>query len=261
MLKLEFAVALARHGLQVFPVNGLPEVGKGADLAALIQNAISRSEIELLESDVLVVAQKIVSKAEGAVVDLSTVDPGPEAIGLAETVQKDARLVELILSQSRRIVRSVPGVLITETHHGLVCANAGIDASNSPGPEIVILLPEDPDRSARTLRDTLRKLTGVSVAVVISDTFNRPWRQGSVNVGIGTAGFEPLDDSRGLPDDAGRILRSTLVSAADEIASAAQLVMGESGGIPAAIVRGLRLLESESGSDALIREPERDLFR
>ncbi len=254
-------MAVAPRGLEVKPVTGLPEVSPGDDLASQIIDSLERADLQLNATDVLVVAQKIVSKSEGAVVHLPSVDPGQEATALAAEVDKDPRLVELILSQSKRIVRSVPGVLITETHHGLICANAGIDASNTADPDTVILLPDDPDRSAHSLRESLFALTAVRCGVVVSDSFNRPWRQGSVNVAIGTAGFTPLDDIRGQADDAGRTLWSTIVSIADEVASAAQLVMGEAGGVPAALVRGLEVNASDTGSESLLRDPDRDLFR
>ncbi len=254
-------MALAPRGLNVVPLTGIPSIQAGNDLPALLAAAISRSDHTMTANDILVVAQKVVSKAEGAMVELGSVEPGAEALKLAEQVGKDSRLIELILASSVRVVRSVPGVLITETHHGLICANAGIDSSNAPGPDTVILLPEDPDRSAQQIREGIAARTGVSPAVVVSDTFNRPWRQGSTNVGIGTAGFVPLDDARGTPDDAGRILQATLVSIADEVAAAAQLVMGETGGVPAAIVSGLELDAAEVGSQSLLRDPERDLFR
>ncbi len=254
-------MSLAPSGYNVAPLTGIPAVHPGDNIAALLTSAINANDIAIHDNDVLVVAQKIVSKSEGAVVELSTVVPGHEATELSAIVNKDPRLVELILASSVRVLRSVPGVLITETHHGFICANAGIDASNSLGPDTVILLPEDPDRSARQLRAAIANLTGTALAVVISDTFNRPWREGSTNVGIGTAGFVPLDDSRGEPDDSGKVLHATLVSIADEVASAALLVMGVSGGVPAAFLSGLKLDASNEGSQALLRDPDRDLFR
>ena len=247
----------APDGLTALPLKGIPRIESGDDLSGLIEQAAKRQEIDISGDDVLVVAQKVVSKAEGAFMDLRTVVPGDTATALAIEVDKDARLVEVILSQSRRIVRKTRGVLITETVHGLICANAGIDASNGLGPETVTLLPADSDASA----DRIRSHFEVNPAVIISDSFNRPWREGSVNVAIGTAGFYPLLDGRGLADDTGRELKSTKVSLADEIASAAQLVMGETGGVPVAIVRGLRLQKSNAGSAVLLRDPARDLFR
>lgn len=254
-------MSLAPEGLTVVPLKGIPQVRPGDDLARFLADAIASGKSPLTESDVLVVAQKVVSKAEGATVRLEDVTPGKDALAVAETVNKDPRLVEVILSESKRIVRSVPGVLITETHHGLICANAGVDASNSLHEGVVVLLPRDPDGSARRIRTGIAQLTGKRIGVVVSDTFNRPWRNGSINVAIGTAGFEPLDDRRGTTDDVGHALRVTVVSIADEVASAAQLVMGEAGGIPAVLVQGLVVTRSEIGSGGLLRDPERDLFR
>ncbi|MDA0677158.1 MAG: coenzyme F420-0:L-glutamate ligase [Chloroflexi bacterium] len=254
-------MSIAPDGLRVFPLHGIPDVMPGDDLSRLIADAVSAGPFDITDSDVLVVAQKVVSKAEGSIVRLEGVNPGTEAIAVAEKVNKDARLVEVILSQSKRIVRSVPGVLITETNHGLICANAGVDASNSLMEGTVVLLPRDPDGSARGIMDGIKKQTGKRIAVIVSDTFNRPWRNGSINVAIGTAGFEPLDDQRGALDDVGHTLRATVVSVADEIASSAQLVMGETGGIPAAVVQGLILTRSNNGSGSLLRDPGRDLFR
>ena len=245
----------------VTALEGVPAVRPGDDLAALLAGAITASGLAISADDMLVVAQKVVSKAEGACVDLRQVTPGPGALELAAELDKDPRVVEVVLSQSRRIVRKARGVLITETLHGFICANSGVDASNSLGPDILTLLPADPDASARRLMDGIGSLTGIAPAVIISDSFNRPWREGSINVAIGTAGFYPLDDRRGETDDAGRALRSTVVSLADEVASAAQLVRGESGGVPAALVSGLSLKKSNTGSAVLLRDPALDLFR
>ena len=245
----------------VIPVRGVPAIRPGDDLSAIFAGAMRESGLTLSASDVLVVAQKVVSKAEGAIVDLNSVTAGDEALRLAVELGRDARLIEVILSQTVRIVRQAFGVLIVETHHGLICANAGVDASNGLGEGIVTLLPEDPDRSARAMGTGLKALLGVEPAVIVSDTFNRPWRNGSINVAIGTSGFSPLEDRRGAVDDAGHTLRSTVVSVGDEIASAAQLVMGETGGVPGAIVRGLTLEKSNAGSASLKRDPARDLFR
>ncbi len=254
-------MSIAPNGLNITPLTGIPAIQPGDDLAELLVAAIAGSDLSVGPDDVLVVAQKVVSKAEGAVVNLASIVPGEEARELATMVRKDPRLVEVILANSTRIVRKVPGVLITETRHGFICANAGVDASNSYRPDTVILLPEDPDRSARDLREGIASRTGLAPAVVISDTFNRPWRQGSINVAIGTAGFVPLQDSRGARDDNGAVLRATVVSVADEIAAAAQLVIGETGGVPAALVSGLELQTSDEGSASLLRRADTDLFR
>lgn len=248
-------------GFSVVPVKAIPRVRAGDDIANLIGNAITDQGIKITEGDLLVVAQKIVSKAEGAFVDLKSVQPDSTALRLAAEVRKDARLVHVILEQTRRVVRKAPGVLITETVHGLVCANAGVDSSNGLGPDIVTLLPDDSDRSARTLREGLSLRFESDISVIISDSFNRPWREGSINVAIGTSGFYPLQEGRDHIDDGGRRLKTTRVSIADEISSAAQLVMGESGGYPVALVRGLKLEKSNAGSAMLLRDPARDLFR
>jgi coenzyme F420-0:L-glutamate ligase/coenzyme F420-1:gamma-L-glutamate ligase len=247
--------------ITVTPVRGVPAVRPGDDLPALLAHAMRGEGLSVAAYDVLVVAQKVVSKAEGACVDLRQVKPRAAALELAAELGKDPRVVEVVLSQSVRIVRKGHGVLITETRHGFVCANAGVDASNALGPDILTLLPPDPDASAHRVRQGIGALMGVMPGVIVSDSFNRPWREGSVNVAIGTAGFYPLDDRRGQKDDAGRTLRVTLVSVADEIASAAQLVMGESGGVPAALVSGLTLQKSNAGSAVLRRDPAHDLFR
>lgn len=248
-------------GFSVVPVVSIPRVQKDDDLADLISVACIDQGIKISEGDVLVVAQKIVSKAEGAFVDLNSVKPSAEASRVAAEVRKDSRLVHVILGQTRRIVRKAPGALITETVHGLICANAGVDASNGLGPDIVTLLPQDSDNSAQKLKEKLSLTFGADLSVIISDSFNRPWREGSVNVAIGTAGFFPLQKGKDYIDDSGRELKSTRVSIADEIASAAQLVMGESGGSPVALVRGIKLEKSNAGSAMLLRDPARDLFR
>jgi coenzyme F420-0:L-glutamate ligase/coenzyme F420-1:gamma-L-glutamate ligase len=248
--------------IEIIAITGLPEVIDGDDLSVMIFDAARDQGCDFEEGDVVVIAQKIVSKSEGAIVDLKTVTPSKQAHELAETVQKDPRLVEVILQQSVQIVRAAPGVLITETIHGLVCANSGVDSSNSALDDQVIILPPDPDESARGLRSGLEKLAGVRIGVIVSDSFGRPWREGSTNVAVGIAGFEPLEDARGQGDDHGRVLRATVVAVADEIASASQLVMGEFGGIPAAIVRGAQITFSDSASAGLLqRSPETDLFR
>jgi coenzyme F420-0:L-glutamate ligase/coenzyme F420-1:gamma-L-glutamate ligase len=247
--------------LEVIGVPGIKEAIAGDVVADLIARASRAAGMPVRPADILVVAQKLVSKAEGCTVWLSTVQPGAEARRIAAEVEKDPRVVEVVLSQSRRILRAVKGVLIVETHHGFICANAGVDASNVPGGDVVTLLPPDPDASARRVRDGLEAYGARPVAVIISDSFNRPWREGSVNVAIGVAGMAPLLDQRGETDDHGRVLRATVVSVADEVASAAQLVMGETRGTPVAIVRGVPVVPSEEGSAKLLRDPARDLFR
>jgi coenzyme F420-0:L-glutamate ligase/coenzyme F420-1:gamma-L-glutamate ligase len=234
-------------------------VSQGDDIAQLVLN--SRPATSLVAGDIVVVAQKIVSKAEGAVVDLRTVEPSVFAKRVAATTGKDPRVVEVVLQQSSRIVRMSGGVLITQTHHGFVCANAGVDASNIQGDHNVATLPVDPDASASRIRKALARTVGDDIAVIISDTFNRPWRVGSMNVAIGVAGMAPLGDQRGQQDDFGQILKSTLVSLADETASAAQLVIGESGRIPAAVVRNMQWKISKENATSLVRPADSDLFR
>ena len=248
-------------GIKAIPIPHLPEIGSGENIGHLIVEQCLLNNTFPCDGDLIVVAQKIVSKSENAVVKLSTKIPTDEAYRLAETVGKDPRLVQIILDQSRRIVRATHGVLIVETHHGLVCANAGVDQSNIQGDEIVTFLPVEPDRSAETIRETFLCRTGRKVGVVISDTFNRPWREGSINVAIGIAGFDPLIDLRGTKDDFNREMTTSVVSLADEVASMAQLVMGEAGRVPAAIVRGVEWKPGDYSKTRLLRPANRDLFR
>lgn len=245
---------------EVIGVEGIPEVRPGDDVAGLIVAAAARQGTPLRRADLLVVGQKIVSKAEGRLLRLAEVTPSPVAQSMAPGLGRDPRLVEVILRESRRVVRMDQGVLITETHHGWVCANAGVDQSNVDL-DCVALLPEDPDRSARGLRDRIRDLAGVDVFVVVADTFGRPWREGLTNVAIGIAGFAPIKSYLGERDPAGRPLQATILALADELASAAEPVMGKLDRIPAAIVRGVTLQPGEEGSKPLLRDPARDLFR
>ena len=247
--------------VSAIPVLGLPEIVVDDDLGALIVGRCEATGIELLDGDLVVVAQKVVSKAEGAIRVIAYQVPSPEAIELAGTLGKDPRIVQIVLDQSRRVVRAVPGVLIVETVHGFICANAGVDQSNIELDGVVTILPVDSDRSAREIRDRLRELTGCEVGVLVSDTFNRPWREGSTNVAIGVAGFDPLRDLRGSNDDFDRKMTTSTVSLADEVASTAQLVMGESGRVPVALVRGVDWSPGEYSADRLLRPAERDLFR
>ncbi len=245
--------------LRVLGVEGLPEIEPGAPLGALIAR-----QAELEDGDVLVVSQKAVSKAEGRVRRLSSVIPGAEARRLAAVLGKPPALVELILSESRQVIRAERSVLIVETRHGFVCANAGIDSSNLPDPDTVCLLPEDPDASARRLRAELAAATGARLGVVVSDSFGRAWRLGQAEVAIGCAGLSPLDDWRGRRDAGGRQLEATLIAIADEAAAAADLVRDKAAGVPAAVVRGLGHhvgAENGPGAAALRRPPEEDLFR
>lgn len=245
---------------EVIGVAGIAEIRRGDDVGRLIIEAAARQGTPLRSGDLLVVGQKIVSKAEGRVRRLPDVTPSAAALALGAGLGRDPRLVEVILGESRRIVRMDRGVIITETRHGWICANAGVDQSNIDR-DCVVLLPEDPDRSARTLRDRVQAATGQDVVVLIADTFGRPWREGLVNVAIGVADFDPLLSYIGLSDPAGRPLEATILAIADELAAAAEPVMGKLDRIPAAIVRGLKLAPSEEGAKSLLRDPTRDLFR
>ena len=239
----------------------LPEVGAGDDLAAMISQAAALEHYVWPTDAIVVVAQKIVSKSEGQVVDLRTVQPSAEALQVAKELKRDPRLVSVILGESRRVVRQQSGVLIVETHQGWVCANAGVDQSNVPDQDSVTLLPRDPDASAARLHEGLLAL-GIPVAgVVISDTFGRPWRNGLANVAIGVAGFAPLEDYRGRCDRHGRLLKGTIIAVADELSAAAELLMGKDSGIPVVLAAGLRLRSAPGTARELIRPPAEDLFR
>jgi coenzyme F420-0:L-glutamate ligase/coenzyme F420-1:gamma-L-glutamate ligase len=248
----------AAAGLLVLPIEGLPEIGAGDRLGELIA-----AEAELEAGDVVVISQKVVSKSEGRVVRLAEVQPSERAAQLAAELGKDPALVQLALDESTEVVRAERGVLICETRQGLVCANAGVDTSNVEDGHAA-LLPLDPDGSARRIRAELRAATGVSVAVVISDSFGRAWRQGQSEVAIGCAGLRPLDDWRGRQDAAGRPLSATLIAIADEAAGTADLVRDKASGVPAAILRGIKRGVSEEdgpGAAELRRPREQDLFR
>lgn len=245
-------------------VPGFPEIGPGTDLPALIARTLRAADLAPAVGDALVIAQKVVSKAEGSVVDLTAVRPGPEALRLAEAIGKDPRLVEVVLRESTRVVRAQNGVLITEHRLGFISANAGVDHSNvGLGPDVVSLLPRDPDASARAIRDALRAAFGVSVAVVINDSHGRPHREGAVGVCIGAAGFEPVVSLVGRPDLYGYTMRTSSEAIADELAGAATLVQGQCAeATPVVLIRGLALPESSNAAAVrLLRDPARDLFR
>lgn len=246
--------------LQLFAIPGLPEIRKGEALAERIVEAAKRAGLRFEEGDILVVAQKIVSKAEGVVVSLETITPSEKARALAAELKKDARAIDLVLRESRRILRS-DRVLITETHHGFICANAGIDHSNVPGEDTVTLLPRDPDGSAERLAKELNRKTGKRIAVIVSDTFGRPWRLGLTNVAIGASGLPVLLDLRGTRDREGKPLTATVLAVADELAAAAGLLMGKSDGTPAVIVRGYRYKAASEKAAQIIRHASEDLFR
>ncbi len=237
----------------IWPVEGLPEIRERDDLGALIAG-----RAELQDGDVLVVAQKAVSKAEGRIVRLAEIEASAEARELA--ADHDPRQLEVILREAARLVRTRPPLVIAETRHGFVCASAGVDASNAPEPDMVVLLPEDPDASAARIRERVSDLTGAEVGVIVSDSFGRAWRQGTTDVAIGVAGVRPLLDLKGLRDATGYELHATVIAVADELAGAAELVMGKTAGVPAAVIRGVDAL-GEGSARELVMPPDRDLFR
>lgn len=254
----------ADGSVRILALAGIPEIHAGDDLARMIGDAIERTPgaHPLTGEDVLVVTQKVVSKAEGAVVDLTTVEPRPEAVEFAARWDRDPRQLEVVLREARRVVRMTNGVLITETPHGFICANGGVDASNvGPGSgSLVTLLPRDPDASAQTIRAAMQERFDVDVPVIVSDSFGRPWRWGIVDVAIGVSGLMPLEDLRGQPDADGRIMRSTVRAVADELASAAELAFGKSTGRPVAIVRGAAFARGDGSIKDVIMPRQSDLF-
>jgi coenzyme F420-0:L-glutamate ligase/coenzyme F420-1:gamma-L-glutamate ligase len=263
------AAALARarepSHLEVIALEAIPEVRPGDDLPQIIVEALRATPgaLPARDDDVLVVTQKVVSKAEGAVADLTVIEPSLRATSFAKRWDRDARQVELVLRHAKRIVRMDNGVVITETAHGFVCANGGIDASNV-GPasgSIVTLLPDDPDASAGRIRAAVRELTGIDVPVIVSDSFGRPWRFGIVDVAIGVSGILPLEDLRGTPDHDGRVMKATVRAVADELASAAELTLGKRSGRPVAVVRGAAFARGEGSIRDVLMPASLDLFR
>ena len=252
--------------IQVMGIAGMPEVAVGDDLASLIVTAAQGQGLALEDGDVLVVTQKVVSKAEGRVIRIDDVQPSQIALQLSEGHNRDPRHTEVILRESRRIVRMDRGNIIAETHHGFNCANAGVDASNVPGEGTLALLPVDPDASAEGIRAGIRQRLGRDVGVIISDTFGRPWREGAVDVAIGVAGMDPMKDYRGQEDAYGQMMRTTVIAVADELAATAELVTGKVLGVPVALIRGYFYDPEDPnspkrGAQTLIRPPERDMFR
>ena len=251
--------------VEAVAIEGLGEIVPGDDLPALIADALAASTgvLPLRDDDVLVVTQKVVSKAEGAIVDLTTIEPRPVAVEFARRYDRDARQVDVVLREAKRVIRMANGVVITETPHGFVCANGGIDASNvGPGSgDIVTLLPADPDASAERIRAAVRDRLGHDLPVIVSDSFGRPWRFGIVDVAIGVSGIEPLDDLRGTPDADGRVMKSTVRAVADEIASVAELVFGKTGRHPIALVRGAAFNRGDGHIRDVIVPAQMDLFR
>ena len=245
-------------------IAGIPEIAEGGDLAEMILNASGAQGTPLETGDIVVVTQKIVSKAEGRTVDLTTVEPSDFARQFAEGAGRDPRLVELVLRESVEIVRKdrERGILITETRHGFVCANSGIDSSNVVGDETVTLLPEDPDGSAREILEGLKRRSGVEgLAVIVTDTFGRAWREGHLNFAIGVAGMDPFIDYRGQPDAQSKVMGVTRIAVADEVAAASELVMGKVERVPVAIARGVRYIPGDGRAQELVRERTYDLFR
>jgi coenzyme F420-0:L-glutamate ligase/coenzyme F420-1:gamma-L-glutamate ligase len=253
------------NAIRIWGLQGIPEILPGTDLAETILSALQSSHL-FADVDpgrdplVFVIAQKVVSKSEGCIVRLSDIIPSATAQTWAATYHKDPRMVEVVLREARRIVRMDRGIIIAETRHGYVCANAGVDASNAPN-GTVVLLPPNPDLSARRLRQVLETSLHRHVAVIVSDTFGRPWRAGLTNVALGVAGLSPFIDYRGQTDSYGRPLHATLLAVADELAGAAELVMGKISGIPAAVIEGFRFNPVAGSGSELIRAAEEDLFR
>ena len=247
------------HEVRLVPLPGIPEVTRDADLAALLLAAAERAGVSL-GNGALVVCQKIISKAEGRIVDLSQVDPSEEACRIAAEDDKDPRHIEVVLRESARLVRHGHGIMICETHHGYICANAGVDLSNAPGPEVAVLLPHDSDASAAKLRAELVKRGAGPLAIVVSDTFGRPWREGLVDVALGASGIDPIKDRRGSLDRSGRELQVTATATADQLAAAAGLLMPKDSGVPAVWVEGVPIEGDGRVADTL-RNPDDDLFR
>jgi coenzyme F420-0:L-glutamate ligase/coenzyme F420-1:gamma-L-glutamate ligase len=247
--------------LRILPVHGIGEVGAGDDLAWLIDGALRENGQRLEHGDVVVITQKIVSKAEGRLVLLADIEPSAFAHMLAAQGTKEPAYYEVVLRESRRIVKMQRGVLITETQQGFICANAGVDESNIAGERVVALLPTDADQSAAQVRAALRQRCGADVAIIISDTFGRPWREGQVNVAIGVAGIDPLVDYTGTDDPYGYPLQASKLAVGDELASAAELAMGKTSGVPVVIIRGYAYRPAASSARRLLRDPQFDLFR
>lgn len=245
-------------GVEILPIKGFPEVRPDDDLAGMVARAVRDT---LRRGDILVVTHKVMSKAENRLVDLRTVEPSVLAKEYALRWGKDPRQIEVVLRESRRVVRMDRGVVISETRHGFVCANAGVDASNVPGEDVVCLLPEDPDASAKRLRRFIGDHLGIECPVIVSDSFGRAWRFGITDVAVGVAGMDPLADYRGGTDPHGFPLEASVLAVADEIAAAAELVMGKTRGVPVAIVRGYDYSIGDGTGQDLLMPPERDMFR
>ncbi len=248
--------------VRIIGIGGMPELNPGDDLPALMMDAAAAQNTPIQEADILVVTQKIISKVEGKVMSIEEIEASPFALTITEGHRRDPRHTEMILREARRIVRMERGVIIVETKHGFFCANAGIDASNIPGDKTIALLPDDSDASARHIRNAVQTRLGINVAVIVSDTFGRPWRNGAANCAIGVAGIDPLLDYVGSLDAYGNILHTTQIAIADELAAAAELVTGKALGIPVSIIRGYQFQPTENANiQRLLRNNEKDLFR
>ena len=250
--------------LTITALEGIPEVFPGDDLATLIATLSETQRIRITSNDDVVIAHKVVSKAEGRIRHLSQVEPQARALKLADELGKDPRHVQVVLDESREVLRASHGALITVTHHGFVCANAGVDASNVPGDDAVVLLPENPDKSARSIRAGVKPLLNAAPAILITDSFGRAWRQGQVDIAIGCAGLSPLEDWRGRTDKDGRELRATWIAVADELAAAADLARTKDGSLPVILIRGAGrhvTPDDGPGAAAIIRPESQDLFR
>ncbi len=247
--------------VRIIGLDGIPEVHPGDDLTAFILEAAQRQDLTFESGDIVVITQKVISKAEGRIVDLEDIEPGQFALEVAERWEKDPHVVEIVLRESARIVRMDHGVMICETKHGFICANAGVDASNVEKIGTVTLLPEDPDASAEEVRHKIEAATGASPAVIITDTFGRPWREGHVNFAIGVAGMVPIVDYAGQFDPAGYEIKVTQMAVADELAAASELAHGKLARTPVAVIRGYEYPPGSGSADELLRDPERDMFR
>jgi len=251
---------MSSNELKILAVPGIPEILPGLDLGEIIAQSTRKANLEIDPGDIFVVAQKIVSKAEGQVVSLDTIEPSSTALRWAEFYDKDARIIEVVLKESKRLVRMERGLIISETAHGFICANAGVDASNTV-PNQVSLLPKDPDESATRILCALEKEFAVKLAVIVSDTFGRPWREGQINVALGVAGIAPLLDYRGQSDSFGRELEATIIAIADELASAAELLTGKTTQMPVVVIKGFKYSSEGDNSQQIVRPPDKDLFR
>ncbi len=247
--------------LKIFPIPGIPEIKKGDNLAEIILESAIQNHISLEDGDILIITQKIVSKAEGCVHDKAGIKVTPFAKQMSEYTGHTPEYMELVLRNSKRIVRMSNGLVISQTHHGFVMANSGVDSSNSGGKDLLVTLPEEPDKSAQQLKNSLDVLTGKKIAVIISDTFGRPWRNGQVNMAIGIAGLKPIIDYRGMKDNDGREMKATQIAVADELSSAAELVSGKTKRLPVVIVRNYQFDHAPGTARDLIREEERDIFK